>query len=616
MSYPPPLQRTDQQNLSPTRDDHPNDHAGANSAINTIRRVIGGAGIVGPYGADDLTFDTIKDALTELFERTDELQVEVDDVGSTEVRNTVRSGTGAPSPALGNNGDFYIDRAAYNIYGPKTGGAWGSPTSIIGPAGADGADGEGTGVEFRDEDNNDVTSPTLRVLGAPFTKVGSVTTLDLRDFAGGGGGGGGLEPVEPIESLNYPSRGTSEVGYESGTPAQSPNRAYYFTGTSASEFSMYNDDDLDRYEGSFPGSIGGQSPAVTNSGALLVSNGVNTVRYYGPGNGTGTVISARDSLGNAFPSVFFGGMFFGGDGFGYIGVPSLPDPDGDYRRLTRFDLDNPGAGGTNITDYQGMLAASGFTVAQLKSSSAFPALVAAKSNSVATWALINTAAGEYKMVRRENGTSTWSVIFGNFDANNIAGFKVSRPGAGDSFVWGTIFTGEDPDTGQPLNTYGVRKLRGNGTVVSKADLTPGSSSAKGELAAKRFTADDTAAFGNVVELEEDYYAIITAVATDQYDAPPGRSLLGVQPMVWLINATTPVITRQPFYVPESLLVSQTFNDSQPPEDQDEEVLYAMGAAADTTPDGTRHRVSFTYRLTVGGLISSQYSTDQVLLPTL
>ena len=47
----------------------------------------------------------------------------------------VRSGVGAPSSSLGNNGDFYLDTASYNFYGPKTAGAWGSPVSLIGPLG-------------------------------------------------------------------------------------------------------------------------------------------------------------------------------------------------------------------------------------------------------------------------------------------------------------------------------------------------------------------------------------------------------------------------------------------------------------------------------------------------
>jgi integrin beta 8 len=57
---------------------------------------------------------------------------------------TVRSGSGAPSAGLGVNGDWYIDTIAHAIYGPKAGGAWGSPTSLVGPTGATGASGQST----------------------------------------------------------------------------------------------------------------------------------------------------------------------------------------------------------------------------------------------------------------------------------------------------------------------------------------------------------------------------------------------------------------------------------------------------------------------------------------
>jgi hypothetical protein len=49
---------------------------------------------------------------------------------------TVRNGSGPPSPDLGTDGDFYINTVADEIYGPKTGGAWGLPTSLVGPAGS------------------------------------------------------------------------------------------------------------------------------------------------------------------------------------------------------------------------------------------------------------------------------------------------------------------------------------------------------------------------------------------------------------------------------------------------------------------------------------------------
>jgi hypothetical protein len=54
---------------------------------------------------------------------------------------TILNGTGVPSAGLGTDGDFYIDTTADAIYGPKTAGAWGSPTSLIGPQGETGPAG-------------------------------------------------------------------------------------------------------------------------------------------------------------------------------------------------------------------------------------------------------------------------------------------------------------------------------------------------------------------------------------------------------------------------------------------------------------------------------------------
>jgi len=54
---------------------------------------------------------------------------------------SVLSGSGAPSGGAGVNGDFYINTATSDIYGPKTGGGWGSPTSLIGATGSTGGAG-------------------------------------------------------------------------------------------------------------------------------------------------------------------------------------------------------------------------------------------------------------------------------------------------------------------------------------------------------------------------------------------------------------------------------------------------------------------------------------------
>jgi hypothetical protein len=52
--------------------------------------------------------------------------------------NTVLSGTEAPNAGTGNNGDFYIRTNTNQIYGPKTAGAWGAPTSLKGTNGTNG----------------------------------------------------------------------------------------------------------------------------------------------------------------------------------------------------------------------------------------------------------------------------------------------------------------------------------------------------------------------------------------------------------------------------------------------------------------------------------------------
>jgi len=46
--------------------------------------------------------------------------------------NTILSGIGVPNPATGNDGDFYLDTSTQELYGPKIGGVWGSPVSLVG----------------------------------------------------------------------------------------------------------------------------------------------------------------------------------------------------------------------------------------------------------------------------------------------------------------------------------------------------------------------------------------------------------------------------------------------------------------------------------------------------
>jgi hypothetical protein len=54
---------------------------------------------------------------------------------------TILSGTTAPAAGTGTNGDFYIRTSTSEIYGPKTAGVWGAPTSLLGDEGPEGPAG-------------------------------------------------------------------------------------------------------------------------------------------------------------------------------------------------------------------------------------------------------------------------------------------------------------------------------------------------------------------------------------------------------------------------------------------------------------------------------------------
>lgn len=53
----------------------------------------------------------------------------------------VYAGQGEPDPDLGNPGDFYLDLASGNLYGPKTGDGWETSMSLRGPDGPQGPPG-------------------------------------------------------------------------------------------------------------------------------------------------------------------------------------------------------------------------------------------------------------------------------------------------------------------------------------------------------------------------------------------------------------------------------------------------------------------------------------------
>lgn len=55
---------------------------------------------------------------------------------------TIHTGIGVPNSSLGNDGDYYMNTGNADWYGPKTAGAWGSPTiNLTGPQGIQGIQG-------------------------------------------------------------------------------------------------------------------------------------------------------------------------------------------------------------------------------------------------------------------------------------------------------------------------------------------------------------------------------------------------------------------------------------------------------------------------------------------
>lgn len=95
--------------------------------------------------------------------------------------NTVLSGAGAPDPELGQDGDFYIDTAAKQIYGPKTTeSGWGSPTGIVGPTGPTGPAGPAPVLTYRGEFSSSTSYSINDVV--TYNGTSYVSRMDLNSF--------------------------------------------------------------------------------------------------------------------------------------------------------------------------------------------------------------------------------------------------------------------------------------------------------------------------------------------------------------------------------------------------------------------------------------------------
>lgn len=143
---------------------------------------------------------------------------------STAVINTVLNGKGAPSNALGINGDFYIDTRSLLISGPKKGGKWPAARSLQGSNGTNGTDGR---------NGNDAKSvSTASTVAGPAGPQGERGEKGVAGVAGSSGAAGAAG-VAGAPGANGPAGATGPAGSGS-TGAQGPSGSNGTNGTNGS----------------------------------------------------------------------------------------------------------------------------------------------------------------------------------------------------------------------------------------------------------------------------------------------------------------------------------------------------------------------------------------------
>jgi hypothetical protein len=143
---------------------------------------------------------------------------------STAVINTALNGKGAPSNALGINGDFYIDTRSLLISGPKKGGKWPAARSLQGSNGTNGTDGR---------NGNDAKSvSTASTVAGPAGPQGERGEKGV-DGVAGSGGAAGAAGVAGATGANGPAGATGPAGSGS-TGAQGPSGSNGTNGTNGS----------------------------------------------------------------------------------------------------------------------------------------------------------------------------------------------------------------------------------------------------------------------------------------------------------------------------------------------------------------------------------------------
>ncbi|MCO6360500.1 tail fiber domain-containing protein [Roseivirga pacifica] len=255
--------------------------------------------------------------------------------------NSFLNGTGAPAAALGQDGDFYVDTNANTYYGPKTAGAWGAPTSLVGPAGADGVDGvdgkdgnsflNGTGAPaatlgqdgdfYVDTNANTYYGPkTAGAWGAPTSLVGPAGA-DGADGIDGTNGTDGVDGKDGNSFLNGTGAPAATLGQDGDFYVDTNANTYYGPktagawGTATSLVGPAGADGADGIDGtngtdgvdgingtdgvdgkSMLNGTGAPAPTLGNNGDFYIDTNTNNI--YGP-KAAGTWGAATSLIGPA-----------------------------------------------------------------------------------------------------------------------------------------------------------------------------------------------------------------------------------------------------------------------------------------------------------------------------
>ena len=150
--------------------------------------------------------------------------------------NTIRNGAGAPGSGIGINGDFYLNTSNTSIYGPKTAGAWGSGTSLVGFTGPTGPIGlTGHTGPTGPQGLTGPQGPTGPIGVTGFTgPQGPTGATGLTGFTGATGPQGTTGPTGPVGATG-PGASTGDIpsAYLNDTSAASTSSGTYADVTGA-----------------------------------------------------------------------------------------------------------------------------------------------------------------------------------------------------------------------------------------------------------------------------------------------------------------------------------------------------------------------------------------------